>query len=238
MKRLLCMGLLALYATSASGAPAPLEPPPFLAGMFVYMADAARLTECKTDRSFPVAMEGDYRRLEQAYLEAQPGPGQPLMVTIDGGIEERPRIDAPGTEPTVIVARFINTWPGETCERNRADASLTNTYWRIVRLGDEVVHAADGGREPHIQLRAGKSQFSATVGCNQVAGGYELIGGTLRFQSPASTMMACPPPLDRLERLLVDSLANTKTWRITAQFLELSDADGKPVALLQAVYLR
>jgi copper homeostasis protein (lipoprotein) len=51
-------------------------------------------------------------------------------------------------------------------------------------------------------------------------------------------MMACPPPLDRLERGLVDTLVNTSTWRIYGQFLELSDGDGRSVALLQAVYLR
>ena len=39
-------------------APAYAEEHPVIVGMFVYMADAARLTECRTDRSVPVAMEG------------------------------------------------------------------------------------------------------------------------------------------------------------------------------------
>ena len=213
-------------------APAYAEEHPVIVGMFVYMADAARLTECRTDRSVPVAMEGDYLRLERAYLDARQSPGQPLMVTFEGGIEERPRLDGEGIEPTAVVTRFIHVWPGETCERNLADASLTNTYWRIVRLGDEAIRPSEGRREPHILLRAGDPQsrprFAATVGCNGMGGGYETAGQALRFQPGASTMMACPPPLDRLERALAGH----------AQFLELFDGDGNAVALLQAVYLR
>ncbi len=208
-----------------------------LVGMFVYMADAARLTECRTQRSVPVAMEGDYLRLEQAYLAARPGPGEPLLVTFEGGIEGRPRLDGEGTEATAIVRRFIHVWPGETCERNLADASLTNTYWRIIKLGADDIHVSEGRREPHLILRLGEPMFAATVGCNQLAGGYELTGPTLHFRAGASTMMACSPPLDRLEQSLGEVLTNTRSWRIHAQFLELFDEGGQPIALLQAVYL-
>jgi uncharacterized lipoprotein YbaY/heat shock protein HslJ len=214
------------------------QPGDVVTGMFVYMADAARLTECRTRRSVPVAMEGDYLRLERAYLAARPGPGEPLMVTFEGRIEERPRIEGEGTEATAIVSRFIHAWPGESCERNLADASLINTYWRIVNLGADEIHVGEGQREPHLILRTGEPRFAATVGCNQMAGAYQLADETLRFGSVASTMMACPPPLDRLEQSLGDVLANTRSWRIHAQFLELFDEGGQPIALLQAVYLR
>lgn len=209
-----------------------------LDGMFVYMADAARFTECKTGRSYPVAMEGDFQRLERAYLQARAEPGQELMVTFDGRIAERPRMEGEGSEETAIVERFISVWPGESCDRNRADAPLTNTYWRIVKLCDEEVRGKEGHREPHILLRADSPRFSATAGCNQIVGGYETTGETLRFQQPASTMMACPPPVDQLERRLADALAKTATWRINGQVLELRDNDGRSIALLRALYLR
>ena len=226
------------YELASQGALEPLDVHLFIGGMFVYMADAARLTECRTGRGFPVAMEGDYRRLEQAYLEARQSPGQPLMVTFEGSIEERPRADGGGTEATAVVQRFINVWPGETCERNRADASLTNTYWRIVKLGDEDVRAEDGHREPHMLLRANEARFSATVGCNQLIGGYETAGESLRFGQVASTLMACPPPLDQLERRLVEALANTRTGTSRVRFSNCATARDRSVALFQAVYLR
>jgi heat shock protein HslJ len=87
-------------------------------------------------------------------------------------------------------------------------------------------------------LHTDEARFSATVGCNQLIGGYELAGESLRFGQVASTLMACPPPLDRLEHRLAEALASTRTWRITGQVLELRDGEGGPVALLQAVYLR
>lgn len=217
---------------------APGEANAFLAGMFVYMADAARFTECRTGRGFPVAMEGDYLLLERAYMEAREGPGQPLMATFDGRIEQRPRMEGSGTEATAIVHRFIHLWPGETCERNLSDAPLTNTYWRIVKLNGERIGALEGHREPHLLLRDDQPRYNATAGCNQIIGGYQIDDQALRFEAGASTMMACPPPLDSLERRLIEALESTSSWRINAQFLELKDGRGQPLALLQAVYLR
>ena len=211
---------------------------PVLSGMFVYLADAARLSECRSGRSYPVAMEGDFRRLERAYLAARRAQGQPLMVTFEGSLVERPRMEGEGTETTAVVERFINVWPGELCERHRADATLTNTYWRIVKFGDEAVPAAPQQREPHMILREEEKRFNATVGCNQMIGGYEVRGDELTFKAAASTMMACPPPLDHLESRLAQHRRETRRWRVTGQFLELADAAGKSVALFQAVYLR
>ncbi len=51
-----------------------------LSGMMVYFADAARLTECRSGRSYPIVMEGDYLALERAYLEFAGGPAAELLV--------------------------------------------------------------------------------------------------------------------------------------------------------------
>ncbi len=229
------LAVLALVAWTRSPVSAE-EPDSFVMGMCVYMADAARLSDCQTGESVPVAMEGDYQALERAYLEARTAPGQPLLVTFGGAIEERPRMEGSGAEPTAVVRRLINVWPGETCERNLADASLTNTYWRIVRLAGEKVGPVEGHREPHLLLSK-ESRFRATVGCNQMVGGYHLDGRVLTFGAAASTMMACPPPLDELEMRLAETLEKTARWRINAQFLELEDSDGKAIALFQSEYL-
>jgi heat shock protein HslJ len=228
-------GPVAGWAGDAGAAPPGAK---LMGGMFVYLADAARLTDCFTDRSYPVAMEGDYLSLERAYTEARPGPGEPLMVTFAGSIEQRPPMEGPGPVPTALVARFVHVWPGETCERNRATASLTNTYWRIVKLDDAVIGVSEGEREPHLVLRPDEPAFSATAGCNQMVGGYKLEGDRLRFEGVASTMMACPPPLDADERRLGEVLAASASWNIHGQVLELFDKDGKPVALFHSVYLR
>lgn len=81
------------------------------------MADSARFEDCLTGRSYPVAMESEYVKLERAYLEAdKPEPGAPLMASFEGDITHRSAIDGGTLTPTVFVRRFIGIWPGQRCE--------------------------------------------------------------------------------------------------------------------------
>jgi heat shock protein HslJ len=219
-------------------ATAPSDRPLPLGGEMRYMADAARLTECVTGRSYPMVMEDAYVEAERAYRGAVTEPGAPLYVTFDGSIVPRPRVDGDGLEPSVVVHRFVHAWPSQRCERAGASASLTNTYWRLVLLGREPVGATEGRREPHLLLRAegDAGRYSATVGCNQLLGGYTVEGDTLAVTPAAATQMACPPPLDLLERKLGEALFRTARWQVNAQTLELFDQAGAPVALFEAVY--
>lgn len=226
---------------AAPGAADPATPATgrtVLGGEMQYMADAVRYFECGSGRSYPIAMEADFVAMERAYLGAVSAPGAKLYVTFEGSIVPRPKMEGGGEEPAVVVTRFIHAWPDEACERAMADASLTNTYWRIVRLGVDAVMPAQGVREPHLVLRAedGGTGYEATVGCNQLAGGCTVSGDTIRFGPAATTLMACPPLMDEMERKLGAALASAQRWIIKAHTLELYDGDGAPVALFQAVY--
>ena len=72
------------------------------------------LRDCSTGEQWPVAHEGDKKALEEAYLASGAEPG-PLVVTVEGGIDYRPRPDGKGREMMLIVARFVQIGPGETC---------------------------------------------------------------------------------------------------------------------------
>jgi heat shock protein HslJ len=215
------------------------DSPDSFRGELRYMADAASIEECLSGRSLPVAMEGAWTDMERAYLRAASEPGGPLFVTFEGAIEQRPKMEGEGTEASFVVSRFINAWPSLNCERGRADAELTETYWRIVRVGSAPVFPAAGQREPHLVLQAGGGQprYRATVGCNRMLGGYEIDDQALRFAPGPVTRMACPPPLDALERALGEALARTALWHIEATTLELFDDRRRPLALFEAVYL-
>ena len=113
--------------------------------MLTYVADEARFTECLTGRDYPLVRdEGDYEALEHAYLAAGAEAGGPIMASFDGGIVQAPEDEGTGTVPKVLVERFVGVWPGETCERATDEASLTNTYWKILRLGETEVSAGEG----------------------------------------------------------------------------------------------
>jgi len=216
---------------------APLEPWLGMRGMVTYFADAVRFTECLTGRDYPVAFEGEMVALQEAVLAARADPQTPVMANFVGRIVQRPRMEGEGHESAVVVDRFVAAQPGETCERAMAEASLTDTYWRILSLGGTAVAAGEGGREPHLVLRSTDDRYSATVGCNMLLGGFETEGDSLTFGVGASTMMACPPPLDEWERALGQVLGETAGWRIIGQTLEFLDADGAPLARFEAVYL-
>jgi copper homeostasis protein (lipoprotein) len=212
------------------------EPHLALRGMLTYDAEAARFTECLTGRDYPLARDGDYLALEHAYLAAGAEPGGPIMASFDGAILQ-PTIEGEEGRPAVLVERFVGVWPGETCERAEGTASLTNTYWKILRLGGAELAVGEGRREPNLILRPDEQRFTATVGCNQLSGGYSLAGDTLAFGPTAATMMACEPPLDVWEAKLGELLAQTAGYRIDGQTLELVDAGGGSLGLFQAVYL-
>jgi heat shock protein HslJ/uncharacterized lipoprotein NlpE involved in copper resistance len=216
---------------------APIEPKLALRGMVLYFADAARFTECRSGRNFPVAMEADFVALQRAYLEARQLPQTPVLATVEGRIAARPPMEGEGTQPTVVVDRFVAVHPGEACDRVETAPSLRNTYWRITRLRTVELAADQRRREPYLLLLADQPRFAGTVGCNQMLGGVEIAGDTIRFRPGPSTMMACPPPIDAQERLFVEVLGSVASWRIDGRTLALRDGAGRTVALLEAAYL-
>lgn len=213
----------------------PFDPELALRGLVTWSDDRATLVECLTGRRYPVLDEADYESLEHAYLAAGVEPGLPLMASFDGTIVQSQRPEDGKGE--VVVDRFVGVWPGETCDRARSPATLRNTYWRLLRLGQTEVATSPNRREPSLILREGERRFSATVGCNPIAGRFTVDDGNLQFGQIKAPRFDCPDPLDALEDRLVDGLEATVTWRISGQSLELLDAGGGQVALLQAVYL-
>ncbi len=224
--------------TRGEAAPAPVGAG-LLGGAFRYFADAATFTLCRSGEELPVAQEGGYRELEAAYAAKRSAPAEPLYVTIAGAIEPRAGMEGP-PRPTIVVRRFLAAWPGESCERNRSNASLADTYWRIAVLKGETLAPLEGHREASLILRTEpQRQAAATVGCNRMVGSYEATeGGGLTFGRFASTMMACPPPLDAHERALTEVLAATREYGIEGPALVLYDEQREPLAVLQAVALR
>jgi len=210
----------------------------FLLGEMTYVADAATFRECVTGRTYPVSQEGDYRALERAYLADADGPGEPLMVHVEGGLVMRSAMEGPDRR-SLVVDRFIQTRPPTGCERQRASADLTNTYWRFDRLRGEQIKGLPDRREPHLVLQDTPSpRIRATVGCNRMTGSYDRQGEHLTFGPLAGTRMACPAPLDRLEDALARALGDVRGYRSTGEILTLLDGQGEIIALLTAVYFR
>lgn len=168
--------------------------------MYAYMADAAVFADCATGQRWPVATERDNASLERAYLDAKPAPGVPLLVTVEGRLASRPKVDHPGEEPHLIVERFVRTWPDETCE-TMGRAVLEGNRWELVELRGRAVVTREGVASPYLELNATKSSAYGFGGCNRFFGSYEATEETLKLSSMGATRMACPEVMDQEQEL-------------------------------------
>ncbi len=215
----------------------PIEPRLHLTGMFSYLADAATIVLCANSERLPVAMEGDYRALEAAYTAARESPGQPVLARLEGRIALRPSAEA-GKSPlrTVVVERFIGLAPRETCGQPIAASALRNTYWRLVRLEGESVHAEGQQREPHLVFAAEGERVSGSGGCNRLLGTFAVDGERIKLSPMAATRMACPAGMEQEQRF-VRSLEQVVRYRIRGSQLELFANGPQAVARFEAVAL-
>jgi uncharacterized lipoprotein YbaY/heat shock protein HslJ len=204
-----------------------------LEGMFRYMADAATFTDCQNGQRWPVAMEGDYKALESAYVQTRKQPGEELKAELQGQLTMKPKVDGGGETLTLIVERYRGIWPGEACEGQKPSPPLQDTHWRLTRLEGKPVILADGQKEPTLAFQAGDTRFAGNTGCNNLTGSYRLSGANLSLTTIAVTKMACPQGMD-LESALFTALGKVSKWRISGLHLELLDAVDMVVVRFEA----
>ena len=120
--------------------------------------------------------------------------------------------------------------------RNGSDAHEHHMADPVARQRTSQRHG--GKRTPQLVLNSadGRESWSATVGCNQMSGGVAVNGNGIAFKSGMSTLMACPPPLDVLEKQLGRSLMATTQWRIHGNRLEFRDDAGVQTFLCEAIF--
>lgn len=234
-------GLLALSACkkgkdSSNAADEKREPPPpsgtmSLQGMYTYMADAGIFVDCATHEQWPVAHEADNATLEREYGKAKIAPGAPLLVTIEGGLDLRPKVDGRGKETTLIVGRFVRSWPRETCG-SMEPVTLEDTTWALLELKGKTITVTVNDKAPYLELNSKKASAYGFGGCNRFFGSYETSGRSLAFGAMGATRMACPEGMDA-EQELFAVLASTTRYEIHGSKLMLF-ADKALVARFEA----
>jgi uncharacterized lipoprotein YbaY len=220
--------------TVSPPAPAAEESGMALQGMFRYMADAALFRDCRSGKSFPVAMEGAYIELERAYLNSGIESGSEVMVRLRGRYLERPAMEGNRNKVKLIVDKLEDIDPQNTCAPNE-HAELQNTYWKLLEIDGKPVVTPESMREAHMVLATEGSNARGHAGCNNFFGTFQAKEDRLAFSALGSTMMACPEGMDT-EQAFLQALGETTRFEISGQFLTLF-ADDHPLARLEAVYL-
>ncbi len=211
--------------------PAPPSGTMSLQGMYSYMADAGIFEDCATRERWPVAQEGDNASLERAYGEAKIAPGSPLLVTIEGGLDSRPRVDRRGKETTLIVQRFVRTWPRETCG-SMGPVTLEDTTWALLELNGNTIRVEVNDKAPYLELNSKKASAYGFGGCNRFFGTYQTSGQSLTLGAMGATRMACPEGMDQ-EQELFTVLGAVTRYEIHGAKLMLF-ADKKLLARFEA----
>ncbi len=193
-------------------------------GEYVYFADSARFRDCDSGTRYPVAIEAAHIDAERAYLKAGLPPQAPLRIRVEGRLEQRPRMDAPGTETTLVIAKFLDAEKGMSCEV--APVSLEGA-WDLTEVNGKTVVAE---RKPTIEFDGKERRAFGFGGCNRFTGPYTQNGDRLRLGPLAATKMACPGNGMQLEDELFQVFENVAAQRIEGNHLVLTNSDGAVIA--------
>lgn len=136
----------------------------------------------------------------------------------------------------ILLLLFLLLNRGTEPQVAKNQAALTNTYWKLIELGDQAIVTTGDQREMKITLRE-ENKVTGFAGCNSFFGSYTFDESSIKFSEIAASRMFCSETME-LEDLFLKSLAETTVYNITGRVLTLSDDEGKPRVILKAVYLK
>ncbi|WP_170558747.1 YbaY family lipoprotein [Ruegeria atlantica] len=103
---------------------------------------------------------------------------------------------------------------------------LENTNWTATGLNGAALETE---RRPALSF-ANDGAFSGSGGCNRFSGQAQIAGNTIEFpDNMAATLMACPPPLDEVERQFFKALQGVTAYAFKGDTLVLLDSAGQSV---------
>jgi heat shock protein HslJ len=146
------------------------------------------------------------------------------LVSLEGQVALRPKMEGQGTQRSLVVERFVGIWPGEKCAARFSPAPLETTDWKLTQLMDKPITIAAKQGEPHFILDSKTKRITGSGGCNRFTGSYQRNGDRLTFGKIAMTFMACAEGME-IEREFMAALVQVKSWKIFGEHLELLDGN-------------
>jgi len=120
----------------------------------------------------------------------------------------------------------------------KSNASLTNSYWKLLEANNEVIIVKEGQKEAFIQLRRNSTVRGFTT-CNHITARYivksDISHKTLKFNNINITKKACLKNMQQ-EQNILSMLTAVNSYKINADNLYLFNKDNKMIAKLAAIY--
>jgi len=139
--------------------------------------------------------------------------------------EQIPAFDRDPDKPVkILLSRVSSTKAMGNVPPPKPDASLTDTYWKLIELRGEPAVIGAGDRELHMVLITEDSRVRGFSGCNKFTGTYKVEQDHFQFSQMASTGMACMDGMEQEQRFL-SALEVTTDFKISGDSLSLHGAD-------------
>lgn len=119
-----------------------------------------------------------------------------------------------------------------SCQSRPGPAALASGEWSLVALGGQPAPTGAKDRRATLIFTAGTDRVGGFAGCNSAGGTYVIKGDSIRFSPMVLTRMACDKGME-LEQRFVAMVDSARTWRRTADTLELMDGTGTVIARLE-----
>jgi putative lipoprotein len=151
--------------------------------------------------------------------------------------EHIPAFDrSPGEPLKIIVSQAAGRLAGGNVPPTKPDASLTNTYWKLIELNDQPAALGAGNRELHMVLTTEGDRVQGFSGCNKFTGNFQRGDDQLHFKPLASTRMACNTGMEQEKRFL-DALGSIVRYALCGESLLLYDRHDQLILRFESVYL-
>ena len=152
--------------------------------------------------------------------------------------EHIPAFDrANGVPLKIMVSRVADRPAGGNASPPKPDASLTNTYWKLIELNGQPVALGARNRELHMVLTTEDDRIHGFSGCNSFMGNYKRGDDQLRFEPLASTRMACITGMEQEKRFL-DALGSAVRYTLSGESLSLFGPQDHIILRFESVYLK
>jgi putative lipoprotein len=151
--------------------------------------------------------------------------------------EHIPAFDRDPDKPVkILVSQVSSTKTKGNAPQSKPNASLTDTYWKLIELRGEPAALGAGERALHMVLNTEGSRVRGFSGCNTFTGTYKVEEDHYQFSQMASTGRACLHGLEQ-EQQFLSALKDATRFKISGDSLSLYGADGQLILRFEAVCL-
>ena len=135
----------------------------------------------------------------------------------------------------IMVSRVGGDRKNPGAQASTASPPLTDTYWKLIKIGEQPALPGARQKELHVNLTAKERRVQGFSGCNQFSGSFTLSGKQLEFGPMMSTNMWCNEVMDQEQRYL-KALRQTAQFSINGDRLQLFNDQKQLLLSFEAVY--